>query len=670
MKIALLRNRLTFVALLFFGLSIALISRMTWIQIIGDPRLEKLGKRQFQSHMTLTPRRGGIVDRTGEPLAINVEVSSLAGNPQKILKSSRTQILLSKALGITPSQLKKRLDEKKSFTWLARHLSDQQLHQFKKINLLQETSEMPEGLWLVKEMKRVYPHGDLAAPLIGSVNIDTQGLEGVELWKNKNLAGTSTKVDAVRDALGRTALFDTSKDFLLEDGKNVQLTIDVSLQYAIENALKDSIQATRSDGGLVIVMDARSGEIVALAQQPTFNPNLRHQNAQTRKLKALTDGFEPGSTFKPLLLASALSHGQKLTDHVNGHQGQFKVQGKPIREAESHEKFGQITLKKMIEVSSNIGAAELALHEGAERYIKTLRLLGLGTKTGVEFPGEITGWMPAQNKAIKPLTLANMGFGQGVLITPLQLVRAYAALANGGFLVEPSLVKTEKALPSTSQSSLTPSVLTPKVTQGVTQALLSVVEGEQGTGKNAALDGYKIAGKTGTAQTVDPKTKTYSKKHYISSFVGYSVGTEKTFVILTLLDYPKNSYYASVTAAPLFRNAMEHTLSRFSVPATEPLKTIPQVKNEPSPEKNESQQAHAPFNQDLAKRVQNIAQEALLEEGLMPNLIGLTPQEAMKRVKNINPQFSLHGFGVVKKQVPEQGTEIKLGEKVSLYLNE
>lgn len=663
MQIASTRNRLTFVVMIFATLAVVMMSRMAWIQVIGDPRLEKLAKRQFQSQVLITPRRGGIEDRTGEPLAINVEVSSLAGSPSKISKNRRSQNLLSKALGITHSQLKERIKNKKSFVWFARHLNDDQISGLKKSGLITESGEMPEGVWLVKEMKRVYPHGDLAAPLIGSVNIDTKGIEGIELWKNSILAGKTTKVSAVRDALGRTALFDTSEEIPLEDGKPIQLTIDASLQYSVESSLKEAISKSNADSGMVIVMDASNGEILALAQQPSFNPNHRNlagASSPNRKLRAITDGFEPGSILKPILLASALSNGFKLNDKLYGHLGNFRVQGKPIREAEAHEKFGYISLKKMIEVSSNIVAANLALQEGAEKYVRTLRTLGFGSKTGIDFPGEISGWTPQNGKGMKPLTLANIGFGQGLLVTPMQVVRAYAALANGGYLIEPTLLSKTSLDKNANSEKI--QIFHSNVVKDVTSALLSVTEGEDGTGKKARVTGYKIAGKTGTAQTVDSKTKTYSRSRYIASFVGYPVKTEKPLVVLTLLDHPRGIYYASETAAPLFSQVLAHATARFSIPPTEPVETPTQLVENPSPSPSPSASSVVIQASSATREVPTLSS--------MPNLMGLTPQEAMTTLSAVVPRFQIVGFGLVRRQSPEAGSAIEPGMNVTLYLDE
>lgn len=656
------RIRLSFVISVFAVISVGMLVRSTWLQIIHDPKLESLGRRQFESRILMKPRRGLITDRTGEPLAINLETSSLAGNPQKILKSRPTLQLLARAMGTKPDALKKRLDSKKSFTWLERHLSDERLEKFRQAGIIQGTGEMPEGLWIVKEMKRVYPHGELASSLIGSVNVDTEGLEGVELWKNTLLRGKSTSVQAFKDALGRPTLISSGSPTQMVDGNRIELSIDSSLQYSIEESLRETLERTQSEGGVVAVMDSQNGEILALAQS--------RARYGVKKVTALTDGYEPGSTMKPLMLAIGINKGiVKLHDPFFGHFGKLVIQGRTINEAEAHEKFGTISLKTMVEVSSNVVAAELALKIGAERTISGLKELGFGQHTGIGFPGEITGWMPAQAKNIRPLTLATMGFGQSVMVTPLQMLRAYAALSNGGYLVEPTLLKKNEK-----DSVRKVPIFKTSAVRDVTEALLAVTEGEKGTGKNAQVDGYRIAGKTGTAQAVDPKTHRYSTSRHIASFIGFPVGVKKPVTILVVLDHPKGpAYFGGATAAPLFSKVLKEVVGRFSIPNTEKIR-IPLAETTPTPaHENHLNQEVIQIAQSSAELTdQSIAstKEVNLDHPVMPSMIGLTPQEAMIALRPFYPRVEIHGFGLIKKQIPESGSLISTHVRVSLTLEE
>ena len=656
-----MRIRLSLVISVFALISVGMLVRSVWIQIIHDPRLENLARRQFQSTILMKPRRGLITDRTGEALAINLETSSLAGNPQKILKSRSTRHLLSHALGIPPAALQKRLDSKKAFIWFERHLSDERLEYLRKVGIVQPSGDMPEGLWIEKEMKRIYPHGDLAASLIGSVNVDAEGIEGVELWKNAPLRGKSASIQTTKDAFGRPTQMASNAPGKMMDGEPVELSIDASLQYSVEEALRESIEKTASDSGLAIVMDAGTGEILAMAQAP------HHRGV--KKVRALTDGYEPGSTMKPLMLASAINRGVlKLTDQLFGHYGKLRIQNRTISEAEAHERFGMITLKKMIEVSSNVVAAELALKMGAERAVQSFRDLGFGSRTGTGFPGEIAGWAPSTPKGIRPLTLATLGFGQSIMVTPMQMIRAYASFANGGFLVEPTLLKRkDKEAPKKTL------LFKPGTVKDATEALVGVTEGDHGTGKKARVEGYKIAGKTGTAQTVDPATKRYSTSRHIASFIGFPVGVKQPVVVLTLLDHPRGVYYAGETAAPLFSKIVSQTVSRYSIPTTEKIR-MPLVETTPPPkpvaEENSQTIAVAKSSADIVEHSLETVKEVNLDHPVMPSLSGLTPQEAMRALRPFMPKLEIKGFGLIKQQIPESGSRISPNVRVTLFLEE
>jgi cell division protein FtsI (penicillin-binding protein 3) len=564
-------------------------------------------------------------------------------------------------MGVQPAALKKRLDSKKAFIWFERHINDDRMSHFRKTGIIHPDGEMPEGIWIVKEMKRVYPHGEIANSLIGSVNVDTEGLEGVELWKNEMLRGKSTSVEAFKDALGRPTLINSSTQGKMQDGESVNLSIDSSLQYSVEEALNESIERTHSDSGMVVVMDSTNGEILALAQAPA--------RRGVKKVTAITDGYEPGSTMKPLMLASALSKGVvKLNDQMFGHYGKFVIQKRTISEAEAHEKFGMITMKKMIEVSSNVVAAELALKMGAEHAVTGLRELGLGSRTGIGMPGEIAGWFPTQWKNIKPLTLATMGFGQSVMVTPMQMIRAYASISNGGYLVEPTLLKRSekdivKKIP----------VLKAAAVRDATEALVGVTEAEHGTGHKAKVEGYLIAGKTGTAQTVDPKTRKYSTSRHIASFIGFPVGVKQPITILTLLDHPRGIYYAGETAAPLYAKVLKQVVSRFSIPTTEKI-AIPLVEATPTPApnsiKNEQVIQVAKSSAEITEHSIESTQEVNLDHPIMPSIIGLTPQEAIKALKPFMPKVQIHGFGLIRRQAPESGVMISPRVNVTLFLEE
>ncbi len=651
-------------------LAAAVLFRAGYVQFWGNQRLEQMSRKQFQSKVLIRPRRGLLTDRNGEPLAVNIETNSLAANPEKIQNRRTLAQLLAKSTEIPYSKLLQRLSGHHEFVWIKRHLSETEMNRLKKFRIVDGDGDLVPGLWLVKESQRVYPHGSLAAHTLGDVNVDSEGVEGVELWMNDKLQGKLVSVSAIKDALGRPSFIDAVAAKHVQEGESVQLTLDASLQYAVEEALKNSVTKHGARAGSVIVMNAANGEILALANQPSFNLNDKFVPLDRRRNRALTDGYEPGSTLKAVLIASALSHGWKLTDTVYGEKGTFKVQGKRISEAEVKEKFGWLNLKQIIQHSSNVGAAKVALKLGADKYLATLKDYGFGSKTGLGFPGEISGRVPPR-KQWQPLTLANIGFGQGVLVTPIQMVRAYATFLNGGFLVQPKLIRDPDQVDPPAKR-----VISSKVAEEVTQALETVTQ-EDGTGQKAALPGYRVAGKTGTAQVVDPATGAYSRSKHISSFIGFAEGIDPKIVIFTSLDEPKGVYFAAETAAPLFHDVLSAVATRFGLPE----QTLPQPESKRTLASKGKSQDQLKLSQAksipapvLAQKPETLELEGANATGTMiwkmPALRGLTAREAMEVLQGHQFRLEVHGDGVVRSQSPEEGKPLSEGELVRLSLGD
>ncbi|MGE0616985.1 MAG: penicillin-binding transpeptidase domain-containing protein [Bacteriovoracia bacterium] len=688
------KTRLICFAAMISLLAAGVCARALHVQIMGDPRLERLAARQGQSFVSVRPKRGVIIDRNGKPLAVNVETQSLAfteskearnGPPQDRVDRYALARTLSKALGMGFRPLLQKLHAAKGFVWIQRHLTEGQIEALKKARLTNGFGEMAPGITLIKENKRVYPNAEVAAHVLGTVNIDSDGLEGAELWFNSRLRGKDNSFMEKKDALGRPTFIDAAAAAKIKEGEPLQLTLDSALQFEVENALRAAVQRARARSGSVIVMEAVTGEVLALANQPAFDPNTRGVPPANRRNRVFTDGFEPGSTIKPLMMALGVQQGWKDTDRFDGGQGKFVLQGKTISEAESHEKFGWITLKRMIQVSSNVVAAKAALKLGAQNYIQGLQRLGFGAKSGSGFPGEISGWLP-EAKRTRPLTVANMGFGQGLLVTPMQMLRGYAALANGGWLVRPTLVKgLETQLPEAPPKR----VFSRHTVETLQESLLGVT-GEGGTGGNANVEGYRIAGKTGTAQVVDPATKRYSTHRYISSFIGFAVGVEPKIVIFTSIDEPKGVYYASETAAPLFAEVYKTVATRFSIPSDPKLvlpkladtsgkrETLDQIRTQAAmPSRTVSDREFMP-SRKLASDTPAVVASQPSAEGKappptvlrIPSLKGLSPREVMNVFGGHSVKLHFTGFGLVDRQNPPEGTVLRPGMPVYVRLGE
>ncbi len=668
------KKRITLVMLCCLAFGLLLTSRAIQLQLFKNEKLEKMAARQFQSKVLIRPSRGIILDRNGEPLAVNTEAQSLAANPLKVDEKNLLARSLSQALDIPFSKIVGRLKEKKEFVWIKRHLSETEMKKLKKLNVIDSSGDLVDGVWLVRESLRTYPHGELSAHLLGNVNIDSDGLEGLELQYNDSLRGKVISVAAVRDALGRPSFIDAVAAKNVVDGSPVHLSIDASLQFSVESLLKSAMTSTGSKSGSIIVMNAMTGEILALANAPTFNPNSKDISPDRRRNRAITDGYEPGSTMKAVLAASALSHGWSLNSLVWGERGSYVIQKHKISEAESHEKHEWLSLRKLIQVSSNIGAAKVALKLGAEHYLNTLKAFEFGMKTKIEFPGEISGQVPPLmngKKMIQPLSLANIGFGQGLLVTPLQMIRAYATFLNGGWLIQPTLLKMTPEF----QTAHPPKrILTEKVSEQVVQALESVTQAG-GTGEKAVLPGYRVAGKTGTAQKVEPGRGGYAKGKYFTSFIGFPVEVEPKIVIYAGLEEPQGIYYASHTAAPLFKEVLNAVVTRFSIPAKFPIqlaKTSPVPMNFHKSLKDQvkvSQSKAVPPQENIGLRWSGTTHDGRFI-WTMPALEGLTPREAIQKLKGHALKIEIKGVGLVRSQHPEAGKPIADMQTVRLSLNE
>ncbi len=663
MKTARLRLVATLLFCCVFGA--ALVTRAGWVQLRKDPRFEQLSRKQFRSKVLVRPRRGLIVDRNGEALAVNSDIFSLAVNPSRFKSAPKDRVSvarrLAQGLHLHEKRLIQKMTDPHEFAWVKRHLSDQELRSLRVLRILDETGSVVDGLWLVKEAKRIYPHNELAAHIIGSVNLDSEGLEGVELMRNEQLQGKVVSVAAVKDALGRPAFLDAEAAKDVKDGEVVQLTIDAPLQFTVEQELRSAIAEHHAKSGTAIVYDAESGDLLAIANEPSFNPNLGSAKANRRRNRAITDGYEPGSTMKPLLAAIALQHGWRMSDRVYGEKGSIKIQGHVISEAEAHERFEWLSLQQMVQKSSNVVAAKVAMKLGASVMGKGLVALGFAEKTGVDFPGEISG-MLGKSDRWQPIHLATLGFGHGVLVTPIQIVRAYGALANKGFAMRPRLLTATQPIAA---RSLVPF----SVAEAVAEAMVKVTE-EGGTGTNAAVEGFRVAGKTGTSLVLDAKTGKYVKGRYINTFVGFARDIERKIVVFASIDEPKGGAYAAWNAAPLFRALYSAVVARLSLGAapsllvhshTDRLRTSLAKVGAVQPPKPEG---------GVARSLQWVDRD---ENGKsvwrLPSLEGLSIREALRVFESRDFDVEVRGVGtVVGRQSPEAGEVLQEKATVKLTL--
>ncbi len=492
------------------------------------------------------PRRGTIYDCQGRELAVSVNVGSIYGIPRQIRQGGNFIIQqLCKILHLNTRRLEKKLDPKQNFVWIKRKVDPDVANRLKRLQF--------EGVGFCEESKRYFPSAGLAAQLLGFAGMDNHGLEGTELFFDELL-----RVNDKEKKGADLAKFFSSEDFDQEfipfaGPYDLQLTINKVIQYQTEKELADCCTTMEAKAGLAIVMEIQSGEILAMANWPTYNlNNFSQYPARFRRNRCITDTFEPGSIFKIFLAASALE--EKVlgpSDIVHCGNGTFRIGGRIIHDTHKH---GWLSVSNVIKESSNIGSAKIGLLLGEEKFHTSLKNFGFGSKTGIQLPGEARGNIKPVNRWTD-LTTANISFGQGILVTPLQIINAVCCLANQGWWRKPRILKAlrneEGEILELPDSGPVRRVLSKATCESVTKMLEMVVQ--SGTGTSAYLPGYRVAGKTGTAQKIDPESKRYSSKLFYSSFVGYFPANTPQIAILVSIDEPRKEHLGALVAAPVFR---------------------------------------------------------------------------------------------------------------------
>ena len=643
-----LRFRTLVLAFLLGAAFLGLVVRLVVLQVVRHDELLRLAEKQHSKTITLTPKRGSIVDRHGQPLAVSSAAESLYALPGRISEPARLVLSLAPILNEPAAEIEKRLTSDRPFVWVRRKLPPP---------VAQAVRDLGEpGLGLVKEPLRLYPNRELAAHLLGFEGADGHGLEGIELAWDSHLAGQPGLALVGRDALGREVGGTPTVLKPSVPGQGLRLTLDVTVQYLTEREIDAAWRRTRSKSALAVVLDPRTGELLALAVRPMFNPNTyASATNDERRNRAITDPFEPGSTFKAILAAAALEEGVvRPEDRLYAEQGAITVANTVIHD---WKRYGWLTFSEVLQHSSNIGAIKTGLALGKERFARYIASFGFGSFTGLGLPGESRGRArpPARWSG---LSLASMSIGQEVSVTAIQLVSAFAAVANGGRLLRPQVVQAvldpDGGEVQHFNSHLIRQVISPD-TAGTLTSILTRVVGE-GTGRQAAIDGYPVAGKTGTAQKLDPLTRRYSRGASVLSFVGFAPAEDPRFVMLVLLDEPKTARWGSEAAAPVFAAVGSQLLRYLNVPPQHapPVQIV---------------RGRSPV---LAVPVSNaepgISSEGALERPRMPPLLGQRLRPALAALSVYEVQVEVHGQGVVVGQEPVAGSELEPGTLCRLDL--
>jgi len=538
---------------LWFG---CVAARLYYFQVIQYVELLTRAQRQQQRTIEVAPQRGAIYDRQMNPLAMSLGVDSVYAVPSELTEPQMVASLLAPVLGVDADELRDRFQTMHSFCWVKRRVTPEEAARVRDLNL--------KGVYFQRETKRFYPKGDLAAQAIGYVGLDDKGLGGIEYALDDEIKGKPGRVLLASDARRRTF---HSTEWAGVPGKNVVLTLDEKIQFIAEKALAEEVTSAQAAGGVAIVQNPNTGEILALANQPTFNPNEIDASSATARLdRAVGWIYEPGSTFKLVTLSAALE--ENLTNPqevINCQNGSIVLAGHTIHD---HKPYGDLSVTDVMVNSSDVGAIKLGLRLGEDRFYRYIQAYGFGAKTDMELPGEEHGLLRAPDRW-SGISIGEISMGQEIGVTPLQMVTAFSAIANGGILFQPRIV--HDVFLGAHHDALAPAtgrrVISAHTAETMRQILTAVVD--HGTGKPAQLGGYTSAGKTGTAQKIDASGE-YSKSHYVGSFIGFAPATRPAVTILVVIDSPVGAHYGTDVAAPVFRSIAEQTLSYLNVPQDNP----------------------------------------------------------------------------------------------------
>lgn len=649
-----MRVRVSLVGFVFVALLLGLFARAVNLQIHQRERLQGMAQEQYLRELALPARRGDIFDRRGTPLAQSVDVDSIWVDPSMLVDPKDVARKLARALGVDQKDLLERLVKGRRFAWVKRQVTPAEVEKVKALSL--------PGFGYAKEPRRFYPQRELAAHIIGLVGTDARGLDGLELSFEDELSGDAATRASVRDAKGRKVLTNGVDDPLARQGAAVTLTIDRHLQYVTEKALLKAVDDARAVAGMAVVLDPKTGELLAVANAPRFNPNAPNgTSAESFRNRAVTDAFEPGSTFKAFVIARALDDKQiSEASTFQCENGHFAIGRHVVHDTHPH---GTLDTRGILQVSSNICAAKVGQKLGRETLVETFHRFGFGERWNLGLPGEARGVIPFPRAEI---ALATQSFGQGLTASPLQVAAAYAALANGGVLMKPyvvaKVVDSDGLVLIENKPTEVRRVVSAKTAATVVSMLESVVE-KGGTAPKARLDAYRVAGKTGTAQKVDPLVKGYSDK-YFASFVGMVPAEDPRVVIAIFIDEPKTDIYGGPLAGPAFKEIAEAAMPHLAVAPSRVVAPAAVMAAKPEVKKAEKNPVVAAI-----ERVDAVVTEVGVEGGVrVPDLTGQAGRVAVARALTVSLEPRLVGSGRVIAQSPAAGSLVEKGSRITLEL--
>ncbi len=665
--------RIGLVAVLLGAAFATVAVRAVQLQVIQSDKLRGLARDQYLREIELKPRRGAITDRNGVVLAADAEADSVYADPRELadVASSRSAAKLARALRLDARALSHKLARDGRFVWVKRRVSPSEADAVRALAL--------PGVGLVKETRRYYPRRELAGQLLGLVGDDGYGLEGIELAYDDALQGMPMRVPSWRDARGMHLLGEAPGPERVLEGARVELTLDQRLQLATERALAQAVAQARAASGTAVALDPSTGEVLALANVPAFNPNAPRHGEEMRD-RAILDTFEPGSTFKVFAIAAALDAGVlRATDAIFCENGAYAIGSHVIHD---HKPIGWTGPSRILASSSNIGAAKIGARLGRERLQRRLQAFGFGERTGLGIPAEPRGAVPYPRADV---SLATMSFGQGLTATAVQITAAMGAIAHGGVLMKPWIVK--RVVDPARKRVLAEAAATPvrravsrEAAATMSRWLELVVTDPEGTGKRARLPGWRVAGKTGTAQKADPVSGGYSADKHFSSFVGFAPVQAPRIVIGVFVDEPKGEIYGGEVAAPVFREIAEFAMKALGVPPSDPAAAMgsePQADPPPLPSapRGEGNERHAATQtalepEEVRPAIEEASAHPVRAGGIaVPTLDGLSARAALRALEAVDLVGEISGSGRVASQAPPPGAVVERGARVRLTLS-
>lgn len=652
------------------------------VQVEDGPTWRETAENQRQRRLHIEPKRGAIYDRTGAALAASVEVPSVSADVVEMLRAfeqpGQREIAendfakrLAQALSIDVADMKAKIASKRRFVWLKRRVTAEEAQAIRDLGDPKKQNPPIKGLSIEGEGRRYYPGRELAGPVLGFVAPDGFGKDGLELALDEELRGKAEEVKGLRDRSGRLIFSEGNTDEASLSGHDVHLAIDEGIQHVAERELSVAMRTYETKGGSLIVMDPHSGEVLALASAPDYNPNdYSDSDVDARRNRAVSDRFEPGSVMKVFTVAAALASGTlKPTETIFCEHGTFKLANVTIHDTHQND---WLTPTQVLAKSSNIGALKIALALGEPGLYSAYRRFGFGETTGLPLPGEASGVLRPKGRAWFDVETANASFGQGISVTTMQLAQAMSAIANGGKLVEPILVRRITDGRGNVVKEWTPHVKREVVPAGVAKMvaeMLTAVVEDGGTGVEASMTGFRVAGKTATAQKVDSATGKYSEDKYTASFVGFVPAEKPRLVVAVVLDEPMIGRYGGDLAGPVFRRVAEASLRHLGVPpanAQPKLKTVGKLPEGDAATALAATAAREETRDDKAPPVATLIGPPAPNGIKVPDMAGMGARTATKLIGSAGLVPVVEGTGRLVRQVPAAGSQVPKGTPVRL----